>query len=62
MSKCKKQVRCTMCTQHRWKGNSSNRYKNQVSRHKNPKNMYWMVEHEKTQGDKISIKCEPGNE
>lgn len=20
--KCKRQVRCTMCTQHRWKGNS----------------------------------------
>ena len=41
MSKCKKQVRCTMCTQHRWKGNSSSRFKKQPSRHKNPNKVLW---------------------
>jgi len=26
MGKCKRRVRCTMCTKHRWKGNNQGRF------------------------------------
>lgn len=33
--KCRKRVRCTLCTDVRWLGNKSSRLKGQGKRHKN---------------------------
>lgn len=44
MSRPRKQPRCTMCTQHRWKGNSSDRHKKRPRRHNNPKQDIWREE------------------
>jgi len=49
MSRPRKQPRCTLCTQHRWKGNSAGRHKRQRSRHKNPKNVLWQNEYHRYQ-------------
>jgi len=35
--KCRRQVRCTLCTDVRWRGNSSRRHKGQLRRPRNDK-------------------------
>lgn len=35
--KCRRQVRCTLCTDVRWRGNSSRRHKGQLRRPRNEK-------------------------